>query len=89
MAVQAVDEMKMKAAVLLKKRSDIKKAERLQPEVIGGEIINPGIYEEDVLFRRHLSISFLVYGTQFLFKRDKFYYNVLTNDRTLSGLNLD
>jgi hypothetical protein len=50
MAVQTINKKKAKICVLLEKRSHIKKAERLQPEVIGGEIIDPGIDEKDALF---------------------------------------
>ncbi|MCG7853407.1 MAG: hypothetical protein MIO92_12875, partial [Methanosarcinaceae archaeon] len=34
-------------------RGDIEQPERLHPEIVGGEVVYPGVDEEDVLGGRH------------------------------------
>ncbi len=53
MSVQAIDKMNAAVGVFPEDGANVKEAQRLQPEVIGCEIVNPRIDEKDVLREGH------------------------------------
>jgi hypothetical protein len=66
-AVQAIQEMEPGVGVPANEPGRVKQPERAQPEIIGREIVNPGVDEEDIGFVPHFRTIFEKVQAQLIF----------------------